>query len=416
MSLPLSDRSPLTDFPRPVLTSAVTWPSRLIRATPLIAAAVALVAGLLVIDLAPVGGFYDDAFYIILAKSIATGHGYRNLNLPGAPFATHYPPGYPAFLAFFWWLAPEFPGNTIVFKLLNALLLSMTAGFAVHFARERLRVGTALALVATIAGTITVPALYLSSMVVSEPLFLALLIPMLLWAERATGREGTLRTALALGACAGLVTLVRSHGVALIAAIVLIYAVKRRWREAAATAGAAMIVLLPWILWQVAHDAAVPSLMRGDYASYGAWFADGLRERGASLLVNTVRRNVPEIIEAFTSRLRPAVNPLPSVLTSICFLVLAAAGSVRLAQRARVTAAFLFFYVAIVVVWPFPPVRFLLGVWVLAMLLLAAGIDLLSVSLPDEWSGRPGARLAARAAGIAAASVLVIGTVSYNAR
>ena len=63
---------------------------------PWIAAAVVLLVALAVIDTLPVGVAQDDGWYLILAKSLATGQGYRWINLPGAPAATHFPPGYPA--------------------------------------------------------------------------------------------------------------------------------------------------------------------------------------------------------------------------------------------------------------------------------------------------------------------------------
>jgi hypothetical protein len=41
----------------------------------------------------------DDAVYYILGKSLASGHGYRNIHLAGSPIATSYPIVFPAFLA-----------------------------------------------------------------------------------------------------------------------------------------------------------------------------------------------------------------------------------------------------------------------------------------------------------------------------
>src|SRR6185436_3223086 len=74
-----------------------------------IAAALTLAAALVAIDPLPVGVFYDDAQYLILAKALASGDGYRFINLPGAPAATHFPPGYPLLLALLWKLSPSFP-------------------------------------------------------------------------------------------------------------------------------------------------------------------------------------------------------------------------------------------------------------------------------------------------------------------
>src|SRR5262245_4383276 len=37
------------------------------------------------------GVFHDDAIYVISAKALADGRGYRLINLPGAPPQTKYP-------------------------------------------------------------------------------------------------------------------------------------------------------------------------------------------------------------------------------------------------------------------------------------------------------------------------------------
>lgn len=94
--------------------SSVATPSAE-RLLPVALMAVVLLVAVLTVTPWPVGAFQDDAIYTILAKALATGEGYRMINLPGAPHATHYPPGYPAFLAALWRLAPSFPDNIVVF-------------------------------------------------------------------------------------------------------------------------------------------------------------------------------------------------------------------------------------------------------------------------------------------------------------
>jgi len=385
---------------------------------PFVAAALALAAGIFAVDTLPIGGFYDDAFYVILAKSLATGHGYRNLNLPGAPFATHYPPGYPIFLAALWKLAPTFPANLLLFKFANALFLTVVAAFAYRIGRERLGLGAGFALVATAAGTVTTPALYLSSMLLSEMMFLAFALPLLLWAEtRVMREEMDVRGAIWIGAMAGLLFLIRSQAIALVGAVAFVYALRSCWRESALTIGAATIVVLPWLLWVSAHDAAFPALMRGDYGSYFAWFKDGIRERGFGIVIETLRRNVPDMIGHIAHRLRPPVNPVPDVVASICLLLFAIPGVLRLARRAPVTLTFMAGYLAIVAVWPFAPVRFVLGIWVLIMLLLASGADaLLNHRAPNVVWHRANLRLACRITGAIAAFVLLAGLVAYNIR
>ena len=97
------------------------------RLVPVLVVAIVLVAAILSITAWPVGAIQDDATYVILAKSIATGEGYRQLNLPGTPNVTHYPPAYPLFLAVLWRLWPDFPNNVVLFKYANAFLLALAA-------------------------------------------------------------------------------------------------------------------------------------------------------------------------------------------------------------------------------------------------------------------------------------------------
>ena len=81
------------------------------RTIGVLVAAVALAIALVAVPNWPAGVFQDDGIYVILGKALATGEGYRYLNLPGAPYATHYPPGYPLFLALLWRVSPQFPQN-----------------------------------------------------------------------------------------------------------------------------------------------------------------------------------------------------------------------------------------------------------------------------------------------------------------
>src|SRR5687767_1623382 len=110
----------------------------------------------------PVGVFLDDGIYVILAKSLATGEGYRYLNIPGAPSATHYPPGYPLLLAALWKLSPSFPENTALFKFANAALMGVAAAGAFVFLRSRLRFSTAVAAAVAIVVPLTMPVVILA--------------------------------------------------------------------------------------------------------------------------------------------------------------------------------------------------------------------------------------------------------------
>ena len=115
-------------------TVTVGWRERLARVpmpseklTIALLVVLVLVVAILTVTPWPVGAFQDDAMYTVLAKSLAEGKGYRFLNLPGEPNATHFPPGYPLFLAALWKAWPSFPDNIVLFKFANAVWLSLAA-------------------------------------------------------------------------------------------------------------------------------------------------------------------------------------------------------------------------------------------------------------------------------------------------
>ena len=83
---------------------------------PLLLAVLSTLAVVVSIEPFPVGVFQDDGIYTVLGKSLATGQGYRYLNMPGAPDATHFPPLYPLVLAALWKVYPVFPANITLFK------------------------------------------------------------------------------------------------------------------------------------------------------------------------------------------------------------------------------------------------------------------------------------------------------------
>jgi len=70
-----------------------------------------------------IGG--DNAVYINLAQSLTQGKGYRNLNQPGEPGHTQYPPAFPTLLGL---LMLGFGKNFIVLKL-----FIMLCGIATYY-------------------------------------------------------------------------------------------------------------------------------------------------------------------------------------------------------------------------------------------------------------------------------------------
>ena len=71
------------------------------------------------------GVYHDDAIYVITAKAIAQGDGYRLVNLPNSPKQTKYPILYPLLLSVIWKIFPFFPKNIFYMQIMTSLLGSM---------------------------------------------------------------------------------------------------------------------------------------------------------------------------------------------------------------------------------------------------------------------------------------------------
>lgn len=370
--------------------------------------AVGLAAGLAVVDARPVGVVHDDAMYVILARALASGEGYRFLNLPGAPAATHFPPGYPALLAVVSLFAPAFPANVVVFKALNAIFLAASAMLVACFARSR-AVGSRWALALGFATAVSIPLLVLSSMVLSELLFLALVLSLLPTLE-SVAEEGTTRTRAALlGVAIAVCAMVRSHGIVLVPAAVLVLMHRRRWREAGVLGIAAVVCLLPWQLWSAAHSGQLPAPLLGNYDTYTSWWLRGLRVMGAGMVPATLEKTVPETLQMLAVLFSPLGASVAHTATLVMLAALAIVGVWSVRRRMPVTLLFLGGYLAIVLVWPFNPSRFIWGIWPLLLVLVVAGAHA-AVAHPSHIA-RP-----ARALLLASLAWVTIGHAAYELR
>ena len=371
-------------------------------------AILAAIVGLLTLNYLPVGGFYDDGLYAILAKSLATGHGYRFLNLPGHPAAVHYPPGYPLLLAVLWRIGPEFPANLVWFKLVNVVLLGIIAWTTCRYAVRALGLTPWVAVLATLIGTVTIPMLVLTSMVLSEPLFLALLVPMLILVERMTRQPPpTRRAAVVLGLLSGALMLVRTIGVMFVVAVAVVWLVRRHRRAVAWYLGMTGLVVSPWMIWSGLHAAEVAPVLRGSYGSYLGWFLGGLHDGGLPFLIATARVNVHALVLGVTTSFQYAATPWVATATAVGLLAMLGYGAWRVRHRAPVTLVFLALYLALVIVWPDQPLRFVWGIWPVLMALLLVPLEALT-------TGNAPRQL--RVAVAVVALLLVPGLVRYNVR
>ena len=380
------------------------------RVAPLALAALALAVAVLTITPWPVGVFQDDAIYVVLAKALATGEGFRMINLPGAPHATHFPPGYPLVLAVLWRLVPSFPDNIVVFKFVNALFLAGTAAFTYRFARARLDLGPLGACVGAAVGTISVVVLMITGVVLSEPLYMLLVVPTLLLAERAA-EDGRPTAAVAAGVMIGVLALVRTVGVFVLPAALIVLIVRRRWRSAALLTASALVFLVPWQLWITAYQGETAPPLVGKYGAYGSWLADGYRVGGWPFARAVIEKNADELFGFLGYITLPVAPVWPRMISLGAVLALTAVGAWSVWRRIPITILFLLGYAAVILAWPFEPTRFALVWWPVLASLVAAG-------MVRVWQWRPASMLSSGIRGsiMVASIVVVAGYATYNAR
>ena len=125
----------------------------------------------------------DPIFYMLLGEQLAKGDGYTYPQFDQATGAflgnfptAYYPPGYPLFLAPFYWVARLLPGDVSLFGTAVVLnvLLSILLIWLVFLLGRRLG-GAKVGLAAAVATAIWPNLIFYSGIVLTETLFLVVL-------------------------------------------------------------------------------------------------------------------------------------------------------------------------------------------------------------------------------------------------
>src|SRR5262245_57150803 len=169
-----------------------------------------------------VGLFVDDAWYVLLAKSLAVGQGYTLMNSPSQGILPLYPPAFPFLLSLFCRIWPSFPENIYLLKSVSVAARMATGVIAyLYLVRER-RLPTLLALGLSCASVVSPPrVLIAASTVMSEwvvALSFLLTVVVMEKCVRAEHSARRIQLALAGAELASIAFLTRSIAVALIAA------------------------------------------------------------------------------------------------------------------------------------------------------------------------------------------------------
>jgi hypothetical protein len=304
----------------------------------------------------------DDTEYIQLAREIAHGD-YRERWFVSEPEHARLPPGFPALLA----VSNLLFGDHLTVQKLVVLALS-AASLALFFFAVRHRLGDLAAVFVTVFTALNVFAMTDATMVMSEAPF-RFWVALLFWAD-SDERAGNGHRWVA-GAAAVIAALTRTAGVAVIAALLLHWALQKRWKAVALLALGSVPVAL-WIVWTVVAPEQqtglyVQTVLRAPDA--GTALPLALAERAFRNAATYLRSGTSELLGFWTM---PA-SLIDNVLWAIVALITIPAGFVYAWRRWTLLCFLLFFYGGVLFLWPFVDPRFISPVSSLLLALIAAG-------------------------------------------
>lgn len=330
---------------------------------------------------------FDETGYLILARSLADGRGYREIDKPAAPVHSHFPPGWPATLATFWMFASDaidartVVAHAVVVVFWFSAVLFWSRWFSRSYA-ARVAIPLSVALAANwlwirLAGELR-----------SEMLFIVLSVIALL-AIPATHERITRRRAAAIGGIVGLAILTRHIGIALAGAVLIEFVIRRNWRATISTFLVLVLMVLPWAVtqWIVGHGTQAELLVTK--TARNSTYANLI----GSQILFYVRRLPDSLFGPFVEtatvfRSDPAVAAVATALAG-AFVAVWCVGFIRMIRNesTRPAGLYLACSLAILVVWPFTEAgRFLIPLVPLNLAALVLGLDRIGLSI--SWHNR----------------------------
>lgn len=251
----------------------------------------------------------DNINYFLLAKSLAEGQGYKDIVPPIPVPHTHFPPGYPMFMALFMHIFPE---NIIAMKILNGILFLIAVLMLFRIIQRVTDDNIWIAFATCLLSVVHPTLMRWSVIMMSEMLYMVIsfgiiLICLDLDVGKAFARKGERdwkHVALFVLLCLLVISsyLVRTMGISVVLAASLAFAVTalkrlklkdRRWMASAMTVVAILVTLVvAHEGWSIRNHHVAPG-SRSDYSS-GFLYTSDHQEMTAKLWVKRLKTNVSE--------------------------------------------------------------------------------------------------------------------------
>ena len=166
------------------------------------------------------GLIVDDAWYVVLAKALAQGDGYRLISSGAAQILPAVPPGFPLLLSGVFVVNPDFPANVIGLKVVSVAAMIGVGALTYRHLRDTRMWMPSQAAPASLAVLLTPAFVFLAtSTVMAECVFTLAQLGAVWLIDRAAHRNQTgmaRRRAVLAGLAAGGALLVRSAGIAVV--------------------------------------------------------------------------------------------------------------------------------------------------------------------------------------------------------
>jgi hypothetical protein len=308
------------------------------------------------------GTYHDDAIYVITAKALALGKGYRLIDLPMAPLQSKFPILYPALLAIIWKIWPSFPQNLLAMQGITLLCGASTISLAYLFLVRFNYTSRGIALVCGLFAATSAFFLFFSSLTLSETPY-ALISILALWAIEKQTRFPTDNSALqiVMGLLLALPFLTRDIGFVLVpAGLLTLHLAGRRIRWV--SLGAALIVL-PWIVWMLIGPKWSGNPVNTYYTNYlNWWYSFGWLDLSILLLINLFYITIS--IATVSFGLFDYMSKHFGLFNIICIFIgsVTILGILKQIKYNRLLAYYLLGYLFIIMIWPWPPPRFLVPI------------------------------------------------------
>jgi hypothetical protein len=307
------------------------------------------------------GIYHDDAIYVITAKALALGKGYRLIDLPDAPLQTKYPILYPALLAVIWKIWPAFPENLLAMQGLSLLAGAGTVALAYLFLVRFGYASRRMALLAGLFCATSVCFLYFSTLTLSEAPY-ALLSILALWGLEKQRRFPTDKPGrqIALGLLLALPFLTRVIGLALVpAGLAALYLAGRRVRWV--SLGAACLAL-PWILWMLLGAKWSPNPVNTYYTNYGSWWSSFGWLNLSKLFFINIFFTASSIGKVCFGLVDYLLQYTITIIIAVAIGVIAVLAILNDVKHKKVLGLYLITYLGIICIWPWPPYRFIMPI------------------------------------------------------